>query len=182
VPPSGMIYANVHLDYGFKRTSGWQRADLDSDGVADDASGNQLGVPAILHGADPNPIPNPWISGQPYILQSFANDDPLCLPGPICQDTIYSVNIFKRSVGVAGTITNASDMPVPGVTVKLWNDAHNQVLSTATTDSDGAYYLNYKATGGWNYYWVQALTTPSVPEEHPRLKSNGFVVVNFQTP
>jgi hypothetical protein len=174
-----LIYANVHLDYGFKRTTGWLKA---SNGI-DSSNPNPGGVggPALLHGF--NSPGFPW--GQPYILKGYANDVPLCTVNNVCQDTIYSVNIFKKNVGVAGVVANALDTGQPGWTVTMYTDPArtpaSQVGVPVVTDADGAYFINYKNTGGSRQFWLKATKTGSadLPGGPITLKSNGFGIVNF---
>jgi len=182
MPASGVMYANIHLDFGFKRMSGFNRADLDSDGVATDSSNpNILGAPAVLHGPETNPGGNPYTSGQPYHLSGYANNVLLCGPGNVCEDIIYSVNLFKKSVGVAGTVTDQLDNGLPGYTLKMFNSSNVQVGANAPTDGDGAYYINYKSVGGNQTYTVKLyLGTVEVATKTVTIKSNGFGVVNFQ--
>ena len=184
MPASGVMYANIHLDFGFKRMGGFNRADLDNDGAATDASNpNILGVPAVLHGPETIPVGNPWTSGQPYHLSGLANSVLLCGPGNVCEDIIYSVNLFKRSVGVAGTVTNALGNGLPGYTLRMYNSSNVQVGADAPSDADGAYYVNYKSVGGNQTYTVKLfLGTMQVDSKTVTIKSNGFGIVNFQVP
>jgi hypothetical protein len=91
------------------------------------------------------------------------------------------------------TVTNTLGAGLPNVTVKLYgpNDPTLQAGDTATTDADGAYYINYKYTGKAATFYVKATCAgiDFMPDPNnstnanPRiitLKSNDFAIANFQ--
>jgi hypothetical protein len=184
VPASGLLYANVHLDYGFKRTPGWSRLNNTID--ASNPNPGNVGAPATLHGAGLG-----WLSGQPYTLKGFKDVgngfEQLCGPNNVCQDTIYSLNIFKKSVGAAGVVTDGLLMPLSGAEVRMYTDPSRlpqyQVGITAITDTDGAYYINYKHTGSARQYYLRAIYGAAPAQDVTiTLKANGFSVTNFVFP
>ena len=61
------------------------------------------------------------------VLQLYTFDN----SGPTGPDEIYSCNEFKKSNGVAGTLTNSSSSAKAGVSVQLL--LTNKVVSTATS-------------------------------------------------
>jgi hypothetical protein len=114
-------------------------------------------------------------NGQPYQFSVASGGTVLG------SDTPYSENIFKKSVGVAGSVVqNSNGLPVVGATLTLYGpNSNSKVAATATTDANGAYYLNYKYSGPAATFIVQAVYGTWSQQQTITLKANGFQVVNF---
>jgi len=118
VPSSGLIYLNIHLDYGLKGTAGYAMGG---------SSGNAIGPKTI-------------VNHQSYTF-SYANG------GPIDSRTVQSVNSFKKNPGVGGSaLKSDSTDPVANAKVQIYDSA-KRLLGTVSTDSDGWYMWQYKYTG-----------------------------------
>jgi hypothetical protein len=162
MPGTGQLYVTIHLDYGFKKTSGWMK-DAGDDSADKDS--------------DPLTPPNPEISiedGQPY---TFA------VSGDVSDSQVVeSINRFKRDPGFAGVvslITPYGEEPLAGVRVQVYGPSNN-LIGTVVTDADGVYLLVYKHTGKAAYYTVKL---PDYGKQVKVLvKSNGWAIVNFTVP
>jgi hypothetical protein len=69
------------------------------------------------------------------------------------------VNLFKKSVGVSGTVTCTElDIPVENIVVKMFRDAAltQQAGLNAVTDEDEAFFIDFKNTGGVRTFYVLA--------------------------
>lgn len=90
---------------------------------------------------------------------------------------IQNENQFKKDPGIGGLVTQAgTNNPTAGATVSIY-DSSNKQLGTATTDQDGWYMWQYKYTGKAATFVVKTGTQ----SQSVTMKSNGFLVVNFQT-
>jgi prealbumin domain-containing protein len=177
IPASGFAYVNQHLDDGLKGP----KVDLDGNGVLDILRYNP---DKGLNATDP-------VTGTIWIPQLFTHvfqlfsgwisDGGAILLG---DPSIQNYNEFKKNPGVAGIITGVGDAPIAGQTVQL--KLGGTVVGTAISDSDGYYQIVYKYTGKATDFTVQLVApfvAPAVSTSKPvTLKSNGFVVVNFQFP
>ena len=169
VPPSGLVYITIHLDYGLKKTAGWQQAldgttlqgpDSNLDGTLD---GFGDGV-VYIKGGSPGDV-----SGQDYTFSFFY--------GPTLNSTVYSVNIFKKNPGVNGLTLRSSSAPKPGVAVQLLGPLGNLIAST-TTDADGFYSFPYKHVGKAATYSVNL---PAYRlKRSVTLKANGYALLVFE--
>ncbi len=168
VPPSGLAYITIHLDYGLKKSTGWQQAidgttlqgpDNDLNGTLDGFGGGVV----YIKGGSPGDV-----SGQDYTF-SFSY-------GPTLNSTVYSVNTFKKNPGVNGLTLNSSN-PKPGVAVQLMGPLGNLIAST-TTDADGFYSFPYKHVGKAATYTVNL---PAHGLRRPvTLKANGYALLVFE--
>jgi hypothetical protein len=181
IPATGRVYLNIHLDFGFKRTSGWRRANLDGiDTLATDAYRDLNGS----NSADPNEILY-GVGPAAYQPQSyaFAFSGSDTGGGGVTDDEVtQSVNIFKKSVGVAGAVTGVSTASaMAGYTVKFYNSS-NTLIEKRTTDSDGYYFFNYKHTSAAKTFYVRLYDPANmlVATKAITLKANGFVICDFQ--
>ena len=164
VPPSGILYVTVHLDFGVKKTTGWTKGTetLPSANHAEFA----LGDGAVK-------LNNP----QSY---SFGWSDS---SGPNTSQTSNSKNTFKNNPGAAGVVNRSVDTlvapssPIAGVTVQFWGPT-NKLLATTTTDADGFYQFTYKHTGKEANYTIKLLS-PYARSKVVALKANMFKIVNF---
>ena len=98
--------------------------------------------------------------------------------------TVSSFNAFKNNPGTGGLAqSQTTTFSVPGATAAL-KDAKGNLLGAGTTDQDGWYLFNYKATGKATTYYL-TLTPPGSGAAQTRaftLKANGYVEVDFTTP
>jgi hypothetical protein len=165
MPASGELYITIHLDYGFKKTSGWGKVDADGDTQTDDACSTGSTLPCtgvvILH-------------PQSYVFS---------VAGAVSDaEMVQSINRFKRDPGFAGVVTQVTlygEEPLAGVRVQVYGPSGN-LVGAVTTDEDGVYLLVYKHTGKAAYYTV------SLPDYGKQVKvlvkSNGWAIVNFTIP
>ncbi len=168
VPSTGLAYVTIHLDYGLKKTTGWQQAidlttllgpDTNLDGTPD---GFGSGPVSVKGGTPAN------VNGQDYTFSASF--------GPTLSSRVYSTNTFKKNPGVSGMTVTTNGKPKAGVVVRLLGSAGN-LIASASTDQDGFYQIKYKHTGkaatftvalpGYNQ--VQTIT----------LKANGSALVLF---
>ncbi len=125
VPSSGQLYINVHLDYGFKASNGYQK----SLGGLDALCGTMLG-----HTCTTN-IPN---------LTEYEFGLGLGLASE--EQTVQNVNVFKNDPGFAGLVTDQSGNPLSNAKVVI-KDAAGKMVATVYTDSDGWYMYTFKYSG-----------------------------------
>jgi hypothetical protein len=172
MPATGTMYVGVHLAYGLTTTTGWTLGTSHSVGANTyiDAVNSGLGVTAHAPAGS-----GTCADGQPY---QFSVASGATVLGT---DTPYSENIFKKSVGAAGTVVQLSNgLPVVGATLTLYGpNSGTTVAATATTDGDGAYYLDYKYTGSAATFIVKASYGTWSQSQTITLKANGFQIVNF---
>ncbi len=149
--PDGFSYVNIHLDYGLKGTTGYNKQVI----------GNLNNAIQSLDGPD---IPD----CQSY---TFSNGG---------TQVVQSINSFKKNPGVGGLIVDGLDNPILGQTVKLRKLTQTgvQVGLTATTDEDGWYFINYKHTGSQATYWVEWFQGGPAFKSI-QLRANGMAQVNF---
>jgi hypothetical protein len=149
VPATGQVYVNMHLDYGLKGN----HLDVNPEDGIVDRYDNALSFSA-------------W--GSLDALENTATED-----GPVaiadCQDYLFShddgtdaftdnaqnLNMFKRVAGVVGSTTAASTGQVlANVPFTLVRDSNGLVVSTAETDDDGFYLLEYKHKGKRTWFTI----------------------------
>jgi hypothetical protein len=163
VPSTGLVYVTIHLDYGLKKTTGWQQASNNTT-----AQGPDTNLDGTLDGLGGGPI---FIaSPQPYGF-GFSSG------GPTHNSTPSSCNKFKRNPGVNGNTLAALDGdPVANVRVQLIGPTGIVVAST-TSDSDGFYMFSYKHKGKVATYTVK------LPDKGKTktvtLKANGYARADF---
>jgi hypothetical protein len=159
VPPSGVVYLAIHLEYGLKKTSGYMK-NFSDDAVA---SANPRRVLIPNHGSYTFSV-----SGAQTSAASIQN-----------------CNSFKRIPGVAGLVQQDDTLdPVPGTVVTLTN-AKRVRIGSAVTDEDGFYTIPYKHTGKAATYYLSIATPPPAPytaTQATTLKANAFVRVDFLVP
>jgi hypothetical protein len=164
IPASGQLYITIHLDYGFKKTTGWGKVDADADTEVDDACSTGSTLPCaghtILH---------------PQIYDFSASSDPSI-------QTVQSLNRFKRDPGFAGVVNQATpygEEPLAGVVVQIFGPTGNLVGATIT-DEDGVYLFVYKHTGKAATYTIR-LPAYDI-QQTAVVKANGWAIVNFTIP
>src|SRR5439155_13706508 len=152
VPPTGFVFLAIHLDYGLKGSTGYGQ---NSGNATVCGSSGTILIPAI----------------QPYTfsVSGAAN----------ASATVSSFNAFKNNPGTGGLAqSQTTTFSVPGATAAL-KDAKGNLLGAGTTDQDGWYLFNYKATGKATTYYL-TLTPPGSGAAQTRaftLKANGYVEV-----
>ena len=144
------VYINIHLDYGLKGTAGY------SKGTNDDATSTLTGTTII---------PN-------HQCYTFHAENSV----PLADDTVCSINSFKKNPGVGGLNQTLTEEPVPGAKMEL-RTLKGQLVTTQTTDEDGWYFLNYKHTGKASDYIV--VSVPTGVRKQVTLKANGMAQVDF---
>jgi hypothetical protein len=167
VPSTGFIYLNMHLDYGLKGTTGYGKS---SDGLDNAIRCGGLNADIL--------IPN----RHTYEFGVSAG-------GQTATDGVCNINAFKRIPGVGGLVASpyiTSD-GVPGTTgiggVPVELRERGALLTQSVTDGDGWYMLEYK----WKGRATDLTVTIRPPNKPPisktvRLKSNGYVQVDFSLP
>ena len=134
IPITGLYYLNIHLDYGFKKFSGFINAD--GDAVSDDER------------IDDN------------IGYDFAV---LCdVEGTITDggDTVTNDNDFKKFRGIVVLVVEDDDTPISGQTINLKDGS--EVLGSGITDDNGLVFIEFKHKGKAAYYnveWVEGSET-----------------------
>jgi hypothetical protein len=149
---TGFAYANIHVQYGLKGTSGWSKG-----GVSGKDAVNSLGFPTI-------------VNDQTYL---FEETD-----GSPDKQTASSENVFKKDPGIAGLVEKASGDPVANVPVYIY-DSSNHLVFKGLTDQDGWYQWEYKYTGKAATFTVKLGSPYTGHQETATIKSNGFALVNF---
>jgi len=161
VPSSGLVYVTIHLDYGLKKTPGYYKCTGDNADSSTDCVGEFL-------------IPNNGV-------YNFAVMDPATY-----ETEIINVNSFKHDPGFAGIVTDTSDQPQQGVTIKIYKGTSlipSNLIATTTTDSDGVYLLSYKHTGKSATFTVKLEGTTISPNPvKVTVKANGWALVDFIVP
>jgi hypothetical protein len=159
VPASGFVFLAIHLDYGLKGSTGYNRNSVDDATACANTA-------AIL-------VPN----NQSYTFSVGGEAN--------ANSTVSSYNTFKKNPGTGGLAqSQTTTFSVPGATATL-KDTKGTVLGTGVTDQDGWYLINYKANGKATTYYL-TLTPPkgsgSAQTKAITLKANGYVEVDFTTP
>ena len=163
VPESGLIYLNVHLDYGLKGLGGLGR-DMDNNAI-ECWDANTNGVLDVV-------IPD----GAEYTFGVMTTNDP-----PIdVEDTVQSINDLRHAVGISGLVlSDPGTVPLPGLTVNLLN-RKGKVKTSDVTDEDGAYVLNYRNIGNGSTYYVQLVESGGeTTEVLLELDDDGYAQINF---
>jgi hypothetical protein len=152
VPPSGQVYVNMHLDYGLKGN----HLDVNpEDGLNDRydyllpfSAWGSLNALENRDGSDNGTGPLAIADCQDYV---FSHDDGT----ELFTDGAQNLNLFKRVSGVVGTTTAVSTGEVVAFApMTLVRDSNGEVVSTAETDADGFYLLEYKHRGKRAWFTV----------------------------
>jgi hypothetical protein len=129
VPASGIVYLNIHLDYGLKGTTGY---------------GADASLNATVCGTNTIAIPNT----MQFTFGATTNGL------PFDADAVTSCNSFKKNPGVGGLVQSGSSSDgVLGANAVL-KDAKGSVIVSGVTDDDGWYICNYKYTGKAATFYV----------------------------
>src|SRR5439155_22029980 len=120
---TGFAYANIHLDYGLKKTGGYIKG----------------GAVRSCNSA-PNDAVGLAITIQDCSSYTFSQNN-----GTLTSQTVSNRNVFKRDPGIAGLVLNSAGTPVANATVTIYQGT--KPLATVYTDQDGWYQWPYKYTG-----------------------------------
>ena len=155
-PPSGMLYINVHLDFGIKgkdvnanpvdaKKDRYDKATATSPWGSSDALENTPTGTGALALKDCRPF---YFS---HIDDGFGLNE---------ADPVENLNRFKPIGSVFGLVSaSASGVGEPSKAMKLIKKSTNATVKSGTTDSEGFYTLDYKHKGSATVYTVRA-TTP----------------------
>jgi len=163
IPPSGVAYINLHLDYGLKGTAPY----------ASNGSGSAL---------SPDLANVLILDNDEYTFATSCGEE------TCCEDTVRNQNVFKRNPGVVGSVSRTIPVfdttalePLPGSTVTLRNPA-GTLVGTATADEDGFYQINYKHTGKAATYTLRVVTIRGTQTLKITLKANALYEADFRFP
>jgi hypothetical protein len=157
--PIDFAYANIHLDYGLKGTTGY--------GKGGSARACNSGPNDAVDSTTPTTVRVPDCNTYPFMETTDPGSD---------TTSASSENVFKKDPGVAGLVQKTGTYaPVANVQVTISGDGQTQ---TVTTDSDGWYMWSYKYTGKATPFTVTLPAYPSIPAQTVTVKSNGFVTAN----
>jgi len=161
VPSTGLVYVTIHLNYGLKTSTSWNKDAAISGPMLNAA--NNVGTST----GEGDTI----LDHQPYLFRYDGSSSSMTEP--------TSTNAFKKNPGGAGLTLRALDSsPVSGVTVQLIAPT-GKVVGTGVTDTDGFYQILYKHKGKPADYTVRV---PAYNlQQTARLKSNGYIIVVFDT-
>jgi hypothetical protein len=183
IPPSGIVYANLHLDYGVKGS----QLDVNpcDDGLTDRYDRGPLDP--IFGGFDarvdtPNPDLPEADDGEGalaianFTTYEFSHTDDTT---PLFSDAIQNLNTFKGISGVYGlSMASDTDAATPDVWVDLVRVNTGELVGSALTDEDGFYTITYKHKGKREMYDV-TLNGGHEITQRIELKANGWAEVNF---
>ena len=156
VPSTGLVYVTIHLNYGFKGTTGY--SDVSNNAVNTDTSKN---VPQL----------------QSY---TFSFNTVVGVPQGDTQ-TIQSENVFKGCAkGFCGMVMDSQGTPVSGATVQVFSSS-GQLLGTVQTDQYGFYSIPYTLLGTNLATFTIAVPSYSL-QQTVTLAVDTFTVTNFTTP
>ncbi len=162
VPPTGLVYVTIHLDYGLKRQD-----------FSKLASGSSASCPSTNTGPCAQLASNPSvIIGSPQSY-SFSFTD-----GASASTSPTSVNVFKKDPGFAGVVTDSTENPIANAKVKIYDPSGN-LLAIVYTDLNGVYLYQYKYTGSKVYFTITATVTNVSQTATVLLQANKLVLQNF---
>jgi hypothetical protein len=169
VPPSGLLYVNVHLDYGLK-------------GNFVNANPYDLLIDRYDRGA----TASPWGTFDALINDTATVGIADCRdyefgwdgPSQSYTDTVQSMNEFKGINGAFGQVINSlNGSPVANARLQLVKNSTRTVVASASTDVDGFYLLAYRHKGSPDTYTVYLLDYALV--RTIELKGSGWGEVDF---
>ncbi len=157
VPASGVVYVNMHLDYGLKGTGGYL-PNAKGDAVS------SLNTALVL-------VPN----GGTYTFSLGGSQSG--------SDAICNMNVFKKNPGVGGQSKKPlSGDASPGSSLTLKSPS-GQIVASAISDQDGWYLLNYKHTGKSADYTIRLVAPGGASQTKlVTLKANSYAQVDFEVP
>jgi len=183
IPPGGLIYLNVHLDYGLKG----QFVDANPFGP------DPVGLEEDRY--DRHPYLSPWDSSD-ALVNTSTDDGPLALADcqsywfehtdgntdPLFKDQLQNLNIFKKIAGAFGRVWCADGGNGLEYYLRLVHPSKG-VVQITQADEDGYYALSYKHKGKPTVYTVEVDTVDSfvsvVATTTVELQGNSWAEVNF---
>jgi hypothetical protein len=150
--PGWFAYVTVRLDYGLEESSGYVEGVLDA---AVDASTGEVVVPGQTD----------------YEIRDSMGGGAV----------IRSENVFKRTSGFAGLVTDALGAPLRGVEVEVYGPGRT-LLSTVFTDADGWYRLRHRYRSDPATYTIVLPSSTPIQERTITRRPGDIVVVNFELP
>jgi hypothetical protein len=175
VPPSGMAYVAVHLDYGLEGTAvdgnpGDRTVDRYDRGGLDPQFGGSAALRDVPSSDETQELR--IAECQPYAFEHSVAG--LVRGG----DTVASTNAFKKIAGAFGLVARSADgSAVAGVALELL-DGSGKVVRTAVSDEDGFYALPWSHKGKPASYTVRLLGGYGLSRAI-QLKSGGWAEVTF---
>jgi hypothetical protein len=158
VPNTGFVFLAIHLDYGLKGISGFNKGGAGNDAVSCTNSATVLVKDLATYY---------------FSVNGVVNDT----------NSTMSCNTFKKSPGTLLTAVKSTSLnPVPNCNGVL-KDSKGVTLGTGVTDADGCCMINYKMTGKAATFTV-TLTPPGGQGQTKTvtLKANGFIQSDFICP
>ncbi len=171
LPSTGQAYVWIHLDYGLKKTTGYSK-------VTDLKTGTRVcDLTKSIHDNDANAT----LTGTATVSICDNDNYAFSATGTItlgnASTTIQNNNVFKRDPGIAGFVTDTNGFPVPGATVKVY-DNNGKLVATLLTDQDGFYSYAFKYTGKQTIYSLVVTTSWCTVSKYFSIKSNQSVWVD----
>jgi len=120
IPATGVLFVNVHLDYGLKTMFFAMNTHNDA--------------------TDPTST-----SGAVLIPQGASYAFTASVSGQTTSQTVTSTNRFVQDPGIAGVVTDLNGNPRPNLLVQLFDSNHNLVGMTFT-DQDGFFSFTINLT------------------------------------
>ena len=157
VPATGLVYVTIHLDYGFKKFTGYV-----------DTNNNAVNT-------DPR-----WTVTQ---LQSYTFSYNTLVGNPTQADsqTVQSENVFKGcGMGFCGMVMDSTGTPVNGATVQVYG-SNGLLIGTVQTDQYGFYSIPYTLLGTNLATFTIAIPAYNL-QQTVTLAVDTFTVTNFTTP
>ena len=155
-----IVYANLHLDYGLKKTTGYGK-NLNDDAVDQITGGVKI------------------MNFQGYTF-SYSFD------GLEDFQTVESTNAFKKNPGFGGRVLTQDFWgdycdPVEGAEVRVYRVSGEIHIGTTTTNEDGFYFISYKHTGKATLFRIEVwIDGDKEGEKAVTMKANTFIWTDFQ--
>ena len=183
IPPGGLIYLNVHLDFGLKGNF------VDANPVGADPTG------LLEDRYDRHPDVSPWSSSD-ALVNTSTDDGPPALSdcrsfwfehtdgvvNPLFEDQLQNLNMFKQIAGAFGRVWCATDGEGYEYYLQLVHPSDGVVQSTQA-DEDGYFALSYKHKGKPTGYLVEVYSDAAfsnlVTSTTVELQGNGWAEVAF---
>ncbi len=207
IPEDGLLYVNVHLDYGLKGRSvdanpvdlledRYDRAAYVSPWSSSDALVNTADNSGPLGIADCSAY---WFEhtddvnagvcvgggdgGKPCeVGADDCTDDGVCTAVPLFDDSVENLNLFKQIAGVFGRVSCADSGVGFAYYLELVN-AKGDMVDTTWAETEGYYIFDYRHKGKPATYTVNvyedATKTTLVDSANVILQGNGWWEVSF---
>jgi hypothetical protein len=147
---SGFLYITVHVDYGLKKTGGYDNID-----------GSAVNSVEIENYGD-------------YEF-SFAIDG-----NSLDTQTIQNMNLFKHDPGFMGIVSDEMGNPLEGRTVRIYGPDDELLATLNTNeDGFYSFYYKHKGRQAYYTIEVETMGGLKLSQQ-VLLKSNKFAVVNFE--